>query len=64
MDEKFVLRTKKNEKVIMTIRLEKELKEQIDHLSAVSGRSRNEVIVTAFRYALDHLEFVPNEENA
>ena len=55
MDEKFVLRTKKNEKVIMTIRLEKELKEQIDHLSAVSGRSRNEVIVTAFRYALDHL---------
>lgn len=63
MDEKFVLNTKKDEKVIMTIRLEKSLQERFDHLAAVSERSRNEVIVMALRYALDHLEFVPNEEN-
>lgn len=42
----------------MTIRLERELQEQYDDLSAKSGRSRNELMCMALRYALDNLKFV------
>ncbi|MBQ8537694.1 MAG: ribbon-helix-helix protein, CopG family [Clostridia bacterium] len=63
MTEKFVLKVKNEDKVIMTIRLERELQERFDQLAALSDRSRNEVVVMALRYALDHLELVPNEEN-
>ena len=40
----------------MTIRLERELQEQYDDLSAKSGRSRNELMCMALRYALDKSE--------
>ena len=49
---------KEDKSITMTIRLERELQEQYDDLSAKSGRSRNELMCMALRYALDNLKFV------
>ncbi|MCI8299404.1 MAG: CopG family transcriptional regulator [Lachnospiraceae bacterium] len=67
MEDRFVVRPKKTDKkedksVVMTLRMDRELQEEFDHLSAKSDRSRNELMCRALRYALEHLEFIP--ENA
>ena len=48
----------------MTLRLDRDLQKEFDQLSAKSERSRNELMCMALRYALNHLEFIPdsNEE--
>lgn len=46
----------------MTLRMDRELQEKFDVLSAKSDRSRNELMCMALRYALDHLEFIPDDE--
>lgn len=67
MADKFVVKQKKQDKkedktVVMTLRIEKELQEEFDRLAAKSDRSRNEVMCMALRYALEHLEFIPNDK--
>ncbi len=67
MDDKFVVRPRKpapkeNNFVIMTLRIEKELQQSFDKLAEKSGRSRNELMCMALRYALEHLEFIPGTE--
>ena len=67
MADKFVVKQKKQDKkeektVVMTLRIEKELQEEFDRLAAKSYRSRNEVMCMALRYALEHLEFIPDDE--
>ena len=62
--DKFVVRQKKPDKkedksIVMTLRLDRELQEEFDALAAKSDRSRNELMCMALRYALDHLEFIP-----
>lgn len=64
MEDRFVVRPKKTDKkedksVVMTLRMDKELQEEFDILSAKSDRSRNELMCRALRYALEHLEFIP-----
>lgn len=64
MGDKFVVRSKDAEKkedksVVMTIRLDKDIQEEFDGLAAKSGRSRNELMCMALKYALEHLEFIP-----
>ena len=64
MVDKFVVRPKKPDKkedksIVMTLRIDWELQEGFDALAAKSNRSRNELICMALRYALDHLEFIP-----
>ena len=64
MAEKFVVRQKKQDRtedksVVMTLRIDRELQEEFDKLSAKSDRSRNELMCMALRYALEHLEFIP-----
>ena len=66
MPESFVVRHKNADKkedksVVMTLRLDRELQEAFDELAAKSDRSRNEVMVMALRYALEHLQFIPEE---
>ena len=56
MPNDFIVRPKCTDKkedksITMTIRLERELQEQYDDLSAKSGRSRNELMCMALRYA-------------
>ena len=67
MADKFVVKQKKQDKkeektVVITLRIEKELQEEFDRLAAKSDRSRNEVMCMALRYALEHLEFIPDDE--
>lgn len=69
MDEGFVVRTwkkpvrKKDDKsVVVSVRMEKELRGEFDELAKKSGYSRNELLCMALRYALDHLEFTPDAE--
>ena len=62
MDKKFIVRPKnsnaKDNKIVMTIRIDRELQEEYDKLAGKSNRSRNELISMAMRYALENLEFV------
>lgn len=70
MENKFIVRPKgierkEDKSVVMTLRLEKNLQEEFDKLSVQSDRSRNELMCMALRYALEHLEFIPeSEENS
>lgn len=59
MEQKFVVRPKSADKkedthVIMSLRLERELQGEYDKLSGRTGRSRNELLCMALRYALDN----------
>lgn len=63
MTKDFIVRPKYTDKkedksITMTIRLERELQEEYDKLSAKSGRSRNELMCMALHYALENLKFV------
>ncbi len=67
MEDRFVIRPKKTDKkedksVVMTLRMDRELQEEFDILSAKSDRSRNELMCRALRYALEHLEFIPEDK--
>ena len=66
MTEDFIIMPKSADKkeyksITMTIRLDRELQEEYDELAAKSGRSRNELMCKALRYALDNLKFVDTE---
>lgn len=65
--DRFVIKHKKLEKkeeatVTMTLRLDKDLQYEYDELANKSGRSRNEVMNLALQFALDHLEFIKEDE--
>ena len=62
MPNDFIVRPKCTDKkedksITMTIRLERELQEQYDDLSAKSGRSRNELMCMAANYAQTECQF-------
>lgn len=60
MMEKFVVTPKKNQSdnyAVISLRLEKQLLEKYDEVSALSGRSRNDLLCMALQYALENLEF-------
>ena len=64
MKDKFVVKRKNTDKkedksIVMTLRLDRGLQEEYDKLSVRSGRSRNELMCMALKYALEHLEFIP-----
>ncbi|MBP3539552.1 MAG: ribbon-helix-helix protein, CopG family [Oscillospiraceae bacterium] len=66
MADKFVVHRKKYERkedtsVVMSLRMDRELQEEFDALAAKSDRSRNELMCMALRYALDNLEFIPDD---
>lgn len=58
--EKFVVTPKEDSTVTMTIRIERNLQEEYNQLSARTNRSRNELITMALRYALDNMELKEN----
>ena len=53
---KFVVTPKEEKTVTMTIRIDRDLQEAYNELSAKTNRSRNELIGMALRYALDNME--------
>ena len=54
--EKFVVVTREDKVVTMTIRIDKTIQEKYNELSAKTNRSRNELIGMALQYALDNME--------
>lgn len=54
--EKFIITPKEEKAATMTIRIDKELQEKYNLLSAQTNRSRNELIGMALQYALDNME--------
>lgn len=53
---KLVITPKEEKDVTMTIRIDKNLQEKYNELSAKTNRSRNELIGLALQYALDNME--------
>lgn len=49
------------ETTIVSMRVAKDLLKDIDTVAAVSGRNRNEIVVTCLEFALSHMEIVLNE---
>ncbi len=58
--KKFVITPKVERSVTLTIRLETELNNYIEEIARKSGRSRNELINKALKFAFDNLEFDSN----
>lgn len=61
MMEKFVITRKEDNKITMTIRIDKRIQEQYNLLSAKTNRSRNELISMALQFALDNMEVKEKE---
>ena len=59
--EKFI--PTKNEKVVISIRLEIEKLNKIDDISNKINISRNELINQCLNYALENVEFSKNKKN-
>lgn len=57
MDKKFIVTPKTERSVTLTVRIETNTFNAIEELSAKSGRSRNELINKALKFALYNLEF-------
>ena len=57
MDRKFVVTPKTGRSVTVTVRIEMETYQRLEELVTKSGRSRNELINKAIKFALDNLEF-------
>ena len=60
-DKKFVITPKIERSVTLTVRLETELNNYIEEIARKSGRSRNELINKALKFAFDNLEFDTGE---
>ena len=56
--KKFVITPKVERSVTLTVRLETELNNYIEEIARKSGRSRNELINKALKFAFENLEFV------
>ena len=61
--KKFIITPKTERSVTLTVRLETELNSYIEEIARKSGRSRNELINKALRFAFDNLEFIDPEES-
>ncbi len=62
MPKKFVITPKTERSVTVTVRIEKEQHDRLEKLVSKSGRSRNELINRAIKFALDNLEFEEGQE--
>ena len=52
------LESREDKTVTMTLRIDRDLQWDYDELANKSGRSRNEVMNMALKYAIDHLELL------
>ena len=57
MDEKFIVTPKSIQTVTMTIRIEEDTNDMLEGIVTQSGRSRNEIINMALKFALNRMEF-------
>jgi predicted transcriptional regulator len=57
-EDDFIITPKEDKSVTITIRIDKAMQEQFDHLSKISNRSRNELINLALEYAMKNAKFI------
>ena len=62
--KKFIVTPKIEKSVTLTIRLETELNNYIEEIARKSGRSRNELINRALKFAFDNLELSESEQKS
>ena len=63
VSEKFVICPKEDKCIVLSVRMERSYAEEFDRLSSISNYSRNKLICMALQYALEHVAFIPaNEE--
>ena len=58
LGNKFVVTPKNEKSVTMTIRLQHDINSQLEDAALKSGRSRNELINMALKFALDNMEII------
>ena len=58
MEKKFIVTPKTEKSTTMTIRINNEINDKIENFALKSGRSRNELINKALKYAFDNVEFL------
>lgn len=56
----FIVTPKEDKSVTISIRMDRNIQDQLDELALQSKRSRNEIINMALEYALKNLKFVKN----
>lgn len=58
---KFIIKEQKNplkeEYVVLTVRIKKDIRDRFDEIAAKSDYTRNKLVGMALEYALDNLEF-------
>lgn len=63
MSEKFIIRPKNNDLVVVSLRISETMKQEFDKLAGESDYSRNQLMCMALQYALDNLQFIPKDKD-
>jgi predicted transcriptional regulator len=61
-NDNFIITPKEDKSVTISIRIERQMQDQLDQLAQKSNRSRNELINLALEYALKNVKFVKSTE--
>ena len=51
-----------SETTIISMRIAKDMVKDIDHVAALTGRNRNEILTMSLEFALNHMEIVMKEK--
>ena len=63
MPEKFIVRPKNNDLIVISLRISETMKQEFDTLAGKSDYSRNQIMCMALQYALDNLQFIPESKD-
>lgn len=63
MSEKFIIRPKNNDLVVVSLRISETMKQEFDKLAEESDYSRNQLMCMALQYALDNLQFISKDKD-
>jgi len=58
MEKRFIIESQKyrGETTVISLRIQKDMLDELDELAEKTGRKRNEIITMALQFALDNLE--------
>ena len=63
MAKRFIITPKTERSVTSTVRISSDINQKLEEAAAKSGRSRNELINMALRFAFDNMEVVPDPKS-
>ncbi len=58
MEKRFIIESQKyrGDTTVISLRIQKDMLDELDELAAKTGRKRNEIIIMGLQYALENLE--------